>query len=326
MVGTVAYMPPEQALGRAPDARSDLYALGAMLYEMVTGRPPFLGDDAVAIISQHINTPPVAPVVAQRRGAARARGADPRAARQGAGGATGERRGGARGAGGDRVRGRRRSASGAAPRRRTRSTGSASGVFVGREREMDELRAGLEDALSGRGRLVLLVGEPGIGKTRTAEELATYARLRGAQVLWGRCYEGEGAPAYWPWVQAIRAYVHDRDPQALLSEMGSGAADIAQVVSEVRERLPGPARRRRARARAGALPALRQHHDLPPERRRAPAARARPRRPALGGQAVAAAAAVPRARAARRAPARRRHLPRRRARPPASARRRRSAS
>jgi len=61
MVGTVAYMPPEQALGRQPDARSDLYSLGCVLYEMVTGRPPFLGDDAVAIISQHINTAPVAP-------------------------------------------------------------------------------------------------------------------------------------------------------------------------------------------------------------------------------------------------------------------------
>jgi len=56
MVGTVAYMPPEQALGRTPDARSDLYALGVTLYEMITGRTPFAGDDAVAIISQHINT------------------------------------------------------------------------------------------------------------------------------------------------------------------------------------------------------------------------------------------------------------------------------
>ncbi|NIU39835.1 protein kinase, partial [Candidatus Bathyarchaeota archaeon] len=61
MVGTVAYMPPEQALGGKVDARSDLYGLGATLYEMVTGRPPFSGHDPVAVISQHLNTPPVAP-------------------------------------------------------------------------------------------------------------------------------------------------------------------------------------------------------------------------------------------------------------------------
>ena len=61
MVGTVSYMPPEQAMGGEVSPRSDLYSLGAMLYEMVTGRPPFLGDDSVAIIGQHINTPPVSP-------------------------------------------------------------------------------------------------------------------------------------------------------------------------------------------------------------------------------------------------------------------------
>ena len=92
---------------------------------------------------------------------------------------------------------------------------------------------------------MMLVGEPGIGKTRTSEEFATYARLRNVQVLWGRCYEGEGAPAYWPWVQIIRSYVHDKEPKELMSEMGPGAADIAQVVSEVKERLPGRPRRRR---------------------------------------------------------------------------------
>ena len=72
----------------------------------------------------------------------------------------------------------------------------AGGVFVGRQREMGELKAALEDALSGRGRLVTLVGEPGIGKTRTAQELVTYAGLRSAQVLWGRCHESRGAPPY----------------------------------------------------------------------------------------------------------------------------------
>ncbi len=61
MVGTVSYMPPEQATGGEITPRADLYSLGAMLYEMVAGRPPFMGDDDIAIIGQHINTPPVAP-------------------------------------------------------------------------------------------------------------------------------------------------------------------------------------------------------------------------------------------------------------------------
>src|SRR5438093_5678789 len=60
-VGTAAYMAPEQALGQRADARSDLYALGCVLYELLTARPPFLGDDALAVISQHVNTAPVAP-------------------------------------------------------------------------------------------------------------------------------------------------------------------------------------------------------------------------------------------------------------------------
>ena len=80
----------------------------------------------------------------------------------------------------------------------------AGGIFVGRHKEMGDLKAALEDALSGRGRLVTLVGEPGIGKSRTAQELASYAGLRGGQVLWGRSYEEQGMPPYWPWVQAIR--------------------------------------------------------------------------------------------------------------------------
>ena len=61
MVGTASYMPPEQAVGGEASRLSDLYALGCVLYEMVTGRPPFVGDDTVAVISQHLNTAPVEP-------------------------------------------------------------------------------------------------------------------------------------------------------------------------------------------------------------------------------------------------------------------------
>lgn len=68
--------------------------------------------------------------------------------------------------------------------------------------------------------------------------MAIYARQRGAQVLFGRCYEGKGAPPFWPWVQIIRSYVSDSDPETLRSAMEPGAADIAQVIAEVRERLP----------------------------------------------------------------------------------------
>lgn len=53
--GTVAYMPPEQALGRDYEPRSDLYMLGATLFHLITGRPPFLGDDPVRIVFSHIN-------------------------------------------------------------------------------------------------------------------------------------------------------------------------------------------------------------------------------------------------------------------------------
>jgi DNA-binding SARP family transcriptional activator len=80
----------------------------------------------------------------------------------------------------------------------------AAGAFVGREGELAELLAGLDDALAGRGRLFLVSGEAGVGKTRLADELASRAKERGARVLWGRCWRDGDAPAYWPWRQALR--------------------------------------------------------------------------------------------------------------------------
>ena len=127
----------------------------------------------------------------------------------------------------------------------------------------------LEDALAGRGRLVLLAGEPGIGKSRLADELMGQARARGARVIVGRCWEAGGAPPYWPWVQSLRAYVRETEPDALREQLGAGAADLAQLLPELRELFPGfrSRRRRSPRVRASAC-----------SRRRAPSSAARRRR------------------------------------------------
>ena len=96
--------------------------------------------------------------------------------------------------------------------------------LIGREQETARLVAGLDDAIAGRGRLSLISGEPGIGKTRLAEEIARAAAERGMRVIWGRCWEGRGAPAYWPWVQILRSLiVHPGDtrfrPPVVTQEM-----------------------------------------------------------------------------------------------------------
>jgi tetratricopeptide (TPR) repeat protein len=111
-------------------------------------------------------------------------------------------------------------------------------VFVGREAELDRLDAALEDALAGQGRLVLVAGEPGIGKTRIAEQLAAHARAHAARTVWGRCFEGEGAPAYWPWTQLLRAHAATRPAAALRAELGPGAAEVAQLLPEVADVVP----------------------------------------------------------------------------------------
>ena len=123
---------------------------------------------------------------------------------------------------------------------RARATGAflALTPFVGRENENARLRARLAEARTGRGGLVMLVGEPGIGKTRTAEEFAEHARHDGAAVLWGRCYDGEWSPPYGPFAEAITEYVRAAPADALRADLGFGAAPIARLVPALREAIP----------------------------------------------------------------------------------------
>jgi DNA-binding SARP family transcriptional activator len=82
----------------------------------------------------------------------------------------------------------------------------------GRDEELALLEAGLDDAIAGRGRLFVLVGEAGSGKTRLADEIGSAAKQRGTRILWGRGWDGGGAPAYWPWTQALRDAGRDLPP------------------------------------------------------------------------------------------------------------------
>jgi DNA-binding SARP family transcriptional activator len=118
------------------------------------------------------------------------------------------------------------------------ATEATTGAFVGRERELDELVRGLNDSFAGRGRLFLVAGEPGIGKSRLADELAVHARKRGARAVVGRCWEAGGAPAYWPWVQSLRACFAETGVEALREQLSTGAADLAQLLPELREAMP----------------------------------------------------------------------------------------
>jgi DNA-binding CsgD family transcriptional regulator len=89
---------------------------------------------------------------------------------------------------------------------------SPSGAFVGRTVELGELRAALGEALGGSSRVVLVAGEPGIGKTALATRLAAEAEALGVAVRWGRGSESEGAPAFWPWIQVVREQLLRSDP------------------------------------------------------------------------------------------------------------------
>lgn len=241
VMGTAAYMPPEQAAGRELDARADLYSLGCVMYEMVCGRPPFVGDDTVSVISQHLNSSPVLPsfyndevpepveslIVDLLQKAP--------SDRPGSGAEVLEKlQVAAIPATSEALEVPERSA----PIRMGDISRLARWEFVGRHLELELIKGAVDAGISGRGRLMMVVGEPGIGKTRLTEEAGVYAELRGALKLAGRCYETEAALPYIPFVEAIRSRIADLSDEDLREELGEIASDIGKLVPEIFKRLP----------------------------------------------------------------------------------------
>ena len=229
-VGTPGYMSPEQVLGGPLDPRSDIFSLGVILHELATGRHPFLRDDPTQTMAAILRDSP----------SAGSREVDSMA---GFGAVLNRMLAKACAERYDNVRDLR-TALGAVRERAWAATSSGSvasasalpgerTAFVGRDTETSDLQRMLDRMLTGHGGLALIGGEPGVGKTRLAQELMQTAQQRGCLCLTGRCSDMEGAPPFVPIIemteQAARA-----SPQALRAALGDLAPEIATMVPSLR--------------------------------------------------------------------------------------------
>src|SRR5262245_49974251 len=232
VLGTADYLAPEQALGAEVDGRADLYALGVVLYELASGRLPFLGDDALVVISQHLHAP-VVPPSTYREGLPPAleavilrllaKSPDTRFASADEAAALLEEA-------------RRAPVATVTPAAGTGASALellARGRLVGRRDELQRLRDLWLRSTEGHGHLVMISGEPGVGKTRLADEVIVHARLVGAAVLRGGCYEYEATTPYLPFVEALRQWVHAQSPDALRARLGPLASELARLAPEI---------------------------------------------------------------------------------------------
>jgi ABC-type transport system substrate-binding protein/serine/threonine protein kinase len=245
LVGTVAYLSPEQVASRAFDGRSDIYSLGVVLYESLVGRPPFTGD-VQAVLYRIVHEIPQAPrsLGAEIRGelediVLRCLEKDPVKRFQRAGQIADDLRRHRGSVTSDEFRmSVALSPSRAVPR-------PALSPFIGREKEFAELQRRLNAAISGTSQFAMVAGEPGIGKTRLLEELRNLARVREVRVLYGGFIEQDRSFSYQGFCELIEDYFGSRDSDLSGSErpdFSDLAPDLTALfpqLSEIPELRPG---------------------------------------------------------------------------------------
>jgi hypothetical protein len=247
-IGTPAYMSPEQFMGDSNiDGRSDVYSLGCVLFEMLAGAPPFTGGSSQAIMAKRImqdaervsalrlDTPPMVDLVLAR---ALSREADDRHASAGEFAAA--------------LLAEISGTSAAAMPSPDGSVGPKRTPLVGRERELDEARALIAGLAHGRGGMLMIGGEPGVGKTRLSQTILDEARARGALCLVGRCYEMEGMPPFTPYAELLDVVSRLVPARTFRETLGDAAPEIARILPSLRQTFPD----------------IPEPLDLPPDRQR----------------------------------------------------------
>jgi tetratricopeptide (TPR) repeat protein len=224
ILGTPDYMSPEQVSGGELDARSDQFSFGVIMAEMLSGNHPFRRASTMETLSAVLRDtadirgemPQSLRVIVRRM---LAKSPDERFANMG------------------EVR--------TELKRMAALADSASEEDdqnrlppIGRDAELKLLMRHLEEAMTGRGSFVLIGGEPGIGKTHLTAALAESARLRGALVRVGHCYEAEGSAPYTPFIEALEATLRTGSAKNLRFALGDDAPEIARIMPELRSVYP----------------------------------------------------------------------------------------
>ena len=235
--GTPAYMAPEQVRGVPADRRSDIFSFGIVLYELVSGTNPFVrarvDDTLVAILDEPVATlhgpqPAIPSTLDALLAGLLAK--DPAARLQSFGD----------------VRSALRRLSVDLSPAATLATpvvldGPASGRtagLIGRDAERAQLLQSLAQARSGRGSLILLLGDAGVGKTRLAEEALAAARRLEYQTLVGRCYQQEGTPALIPYIEVLEEASRLMPTALFRQAVGASAPELAKLLPELYHLFP----------------------------------------------------------------------------------------
>ena len=237
VIGTPAYMAPEQIRGESADRRSDIFAFGILLYELVSGTNPFaranVGATFAAILGEpvaalHDRLPAVPPELDAL--VARLLAKEPAARHQ----SFGDVRAILRRLSVDLSS----STSFAAAALADRPANDDSATLIGRETERAQLLQSLHQARSGSGSFIVLLGDPGVGKTRLAEDALAKARRIGCHTLAGRCYEEAGTPALTPFREILEEAARLMPAAAFRQAIKASAPELAKLLPELHGLFP----------------------------------------------------------------------------------------